>query len=71
MTKRFLKFNFEDGSSKQIELGKVTSLKIPIEKGKLCFHIDKVDDKYLLVVNEEFWDVVSQKLVNIEIIKKD
>lgn len=67
MTRRFLKFNFADGTSNQIELKKVTSLKIPIEKGRLCLHIDKIEENgYLLVVNENFWDVEKQKLISIE-----
>lgn len=71
MTRRFLKFNFADGTSNQIELKKVTSLKIPIEKGRLCLHVDKVDDGYLLVVNEDFWDVTEQKLMNIEVVREN
>ncbi len=70
MVKRILRFNFSDGSSKDVELKKVTSLKIPIEKGKLCLHVDKVDDGYLLVVNEDFWDVAEQKLMNIEVVRE-
>lgn len=69
--KLFLKFKFKDGSFNQIEIKKVTSLKIPIDRSKLCLHIDKIDDGYLMVMNEEFWNVDNQKLIDIEVIKEE
>jgi len=71
MARRFLKFNFDGGSFKEIELKKVTSLKIPAAESKVCLHIDRIDDGYLLVVNEEFWDIEKKKLVNIEVVREN
>ncbi len=66
--KRFLEFQFEDGSSKRIQISKVTTLskKAP----KVGLHLDKIDDGYLMIINEDLWDIDSQKLNQIKIIKE-
>ena len=68
MDRRFLEFQFEDGSSKRIQITKVTSLSNKVQK--IGLHLDKIDDGYLLIVNEDLWNIDSQKLNQIKIIKE-
>ena len=71
MTKRVLKFVFSDGTEKAVELKKVTALRVPPEHSKICLHIDRLDDGYLLIVDEKFWDVEKQKLIRIDVARED
>lgn len=71
MIKLFLNFKFKDGTTNKIEIKRVTSLKVPIDRSKICLHIDKIDDGYLMVINEDFWNVDKQKLIDIEVVKEE
>jgi hypothetical protein len=69
MSKLSLKFCYLDGSSRTINIKKVTALDMDIKK--LCLHLDRIDDDgYLLVVNEKFWNPVEQKLQEIKVIRE-
>ena len=68
-SKRYLKFTYNDGTSLQLELARVTVLDKPLDKVGL--HIDHVgDSKYLMIANIAFLPD-DKRLDNITIVRED
>jgi hypothetical protein len=53
-TQRFLWFEYDDGTSVDIEIGKATVVKTP--NPKMILHLDRTQDgKHLLICSQEIW----------------
>ena len=67
--RRWLRFAYQDGSSKTIEVGKCTTLRGDVKK--VVFHLDELDDgKHLLIVSERVLGD-GQKLKAIEVLREE
>lgn len=65
----FLEFTFESGEQKRLEINKVTTISGNVQK--VMLHLDKIDDgEHLLIINESLWNVDTDKLKEIKIVKE-
>ncbi len=66
--KAHLRFEYDDGSSIQIEVTKCTVLKMKLTQ--VALHVDKIgDDQYLMIANEMLLPE-GKKLNNIQVIRE-